>query len=101
SGDAGIGVRVAGPPRWRDARTTPRPHRRTCSTAKDCQMATKSARKHAPGTKKKTSKRLVRAASNGSLNGHAPAKAGKMVYFFGKGKTEGSVGMKDVLGGKG
>ncbi len=76
-------------------------------------MATKTARKHAPGTKKKTSKRLVRAASNGSLNGHAngtpaaagkPAlsgKTGKMVYFFGKGKTEGNVKMKDLLGGKG
>ncbi len=65
-------------------------------------MATKTARKHAPGMKKKTSKRLVRATSNGSLNGHAPAsKAGKMVYFFGKGKTEGNVKMKDTLGGKG
>ncbi len=65
-------------------------------------MASKTARKHSPGTKKKTSKRLVRAASNGSLNGHAlSAKPGKMVYFFGKGKTEGSVKMKDVLGGKG
>jgi len=64
-------------------------------------MAIKTARKHAPGVKKKTSKRLVRPSSNGSMNGHVPAKSGKMVYFFGKGKTEGRGNMKDLLGGKG
>ncbi|HMN39942.1 MAG TPA: pyruvate, phosphate dikinase [Phycisphaerales bacterium] len=65
-------------------------------------MASKTARKHSPGTKKKNSKRLARSASNGSMNGHgASAKAGKMVYFFGKGRTEGTVKMKDSLGGKG
>jgi len=35
------------------------------------------------------------ASSNGT------AKSAKMVYFFGKGKTEGNVKMKDALGGKG
>jgi pyruvate,orthophosphate dikinase len=66
-----------------------------------------STRKHAPGTKKKTSKRLVSRPSD-SMNGvrpHASAngtgKSAKMVYFFGKGKTEGNVKMKDALGGKG
>ncbi|MBY0261623.1 MAG: pyruvate, phosphate dikinase, partial [Phycisphaerales bacterium] len=51
---------------------------------------------------KKKSAKSSKASSNGSLNGHAPAaKGAKMVYFFGKGKTEGNVKMKDVLGGKG
>jgi pyruvate,orthophosphate dikinase len=63
-------------------------------------MATKMMKK--PGAKKSTSK--GKAPSNGSLNGHAPKKTGKstkMVYFFGKGKTEGNVKMRDLLGGKG
>ena len=66
-------------------------------------MATKtSPKKHAPGTKKKTSKRLIRAGASGSLNGHAlKPKSGKMVYFFGKGRTEGTVKIKELLGGKG
>jgi pyruvate,orthophosphate dikinase len=66
-------------------------------------MAAKTTRKHAPGTKKKTSKRLTR--PSGTMNGvraHAPgSKSSKMVYFFGKGKTEGKGSMKDLLGGKG
>jgi len=66
--------------------------------------SSRTPRKHAAhSAKKKVTKRLARAASNGSMNGHAaaPAKSGKMVYFFGKGKTEGGAKMKDLLGGKG
>ena len=54
---------------------------------------------------KKKSAKSSKASSNGSLNGHGAgakaAKGAKMVYFFGKGKTEGNVKMKDLLGGKG
>jgi len=54
---------------------------------------------------KKKSAKSSKASSNGSLNGHGAgakaAKGAKMVYFFGKGKTEGNVNMKDLLGGKG
>jgi pyruvate,orthophosphate dikinase len=63
---------------------------------------------------KKASSSRVKAGANGSLNGHArngkaagkgaPKAAGKgvkRVYFFGKGKTEGNVKMKELLGGKG
>jgi len=60
-----------------------------------------------PGTKKKTSKRLAHSpgvAMNGvrpHASSNGTAKSAKMVYFFGKGKTEGNVKMKDALGGKG
>ena len=69
-------------------------------------MAARTAKKHAPGTKKKTAKRLAKPAAgahaNGSLNGHATKQpAGKLVYLFGKGKTEGHGKMKELLGGKG
>ena len=67
-------------------------------------MPARTAKKHAPGTKKKTAKRLAKPAvgTNRSLNGHASKhQAGKLVYLFGKGKTEGHGKMKELLGGKG
>lgn len=68
-------------------------------------MPKSAVRKHSGSSKSKPS-------SNGSVNGHGPGSKGgakgapkgkstKMVYFFGKGKTEGNVTMKETLGGKG
>ena len=59
---------------------------------------------------KKTAKKAVKALKNGHKNGvktafaapkAAAGKAGKRVYFFGGGKSEGSKEMKNLLGGKG
>jgi pyruvate, orthophosphate dikinase len=65
-----------------------------------------SARKHAAGSVSK--KAVKRLGANGTahapdLNGHAApnGKPVKMVYYFGKSKTEGTTKMKELLGGKG
>src|SRR4051812_2249682 len=42
-----------------------------------------------------------RKAAGGSKGGAAKGKAGKRVYFFGNGKAEGGIELKDLLGGKG
>ena len=41
-----------------------------------------------------------RKAAGGSKGG-AKGKAGKRVYFFGSGKAEGGIELKELLGGKG
>lgn len=72
--------------------------------------ASKSAARSAGKSAKKPAARTSPRSSNlGSLNGHEikplngklAGKSAKMVYFFGKGKTEGNVKMKELLGGKG
>jgi pyruvate,orthophosphate dikinase len=58
---------------------------------------------HAAGSAK-ASKTLKKVARKAELPPGGPAmraKPGKMVYFFGKGKTEGDATMKMLLGGKG
>ncbi|HPO93143.1 MAG TPA: pyruvate kinase, partial [Phycisphaerales bacterium] len=68
-----------------------------------------ATRTHEAGSsKKKSSKRLApgpsamtgAAGTNGTANGHLK-KPAKMVYYFGKTKTEGRNDMKLILGGKG
>jgi pyruvate,orthophosphate dikinase len=58
---------------------------------------------HSAGSAK-ASKTLKKVARKAELPPGGPAmrsKPGKMVYFFGKGKTEGDATMKTLLGGKG
>jgi pyruvate,orthophosphate dikinase len=58
---------------------------------------------HAAGSAK-ASKTLKKVARKAELPPGGPAmrsKPGKMVYFFGKGRTEGDATMKELLGGKG
>src|SRR5690606_34317885 len=70
----------------------------------------KAARRHGSGAAKsrkvtKAGRKVGRktAAARASQNGRAPSgvRAGKMVYYFGRTKTEGRAGMRELLGGKG
>ena len=63
-------------------------------------MATKTLRSPSKSGKKSPSLD-GHSGLNGSRNGHATAKSTKMVYYFGKSKTEGNAKMRDLLGGKG
>ena len=58
----------------------------------------RSARRHAaaPSATRKMTKKLPRQAKSGPS-----PKAGKMVYYFGPSRTEGTAKMKELLGGKG
>ena len=65
-------------------------------TAKKSSKKADAARTHAGGSRsrKKISKKKTRSAGK-------RAPSGKMVYYFGKTRTEGGTTMKDLLGGKG
>jgi len=61
--------------------------------------------KSAPNSRKaaKPAKKKAAAKAAPERNGHAPAKAkkGRLVYFFGDGRSDGDGKMKNLLGGKG
>ena len=74
-------------------RATKKPAKKT---AKKSAKKKTGARTHAGGsrTRKKISKKKTR-------SGAKRATPGKMVYYFGRTRTEGGATMKDLLGGKG
>src|ERR1700744_6539902 len=61
--------------------------------------------KGVPNSRKtaKPAKKKAAAKATPERNGHSPAKAkkGRLVYFFGDGRTDGDGKMKNLLGGKG
>jgi len=56
-------------------------------------------RKHAGGGRKAAAKKVSRKAVR--KGGRGKARAGKLVYYFGKTRTEGDGTMKELIGGKG
>jgi pyruvate, orthophosphate dikinase len=67
-------------------------------------MATQTRRRPAKKSAKKSSKKVAHAAKSRPAKRRTKAPAGKkskLVYYFGKSKTEGRAAMKELLGGKG
>ena len=70
--------------------------RSATATVKKARKATKTATKSAKTFARKVSKTVKKAATQTTRR-----IAGKRVYFFGPGKSEGGRGDKQLLGGKG
>jgi pyruvate,orthophosphate dikinase len=60
----------------------------------------KTTRRHTAATKPRSAVKKIARKAAAPARAAAP-KAGKLVYYFGATRTEGSAGMKPVLGGKG
>ena len=69
------------------------------SAAKSASKST--AKKHAGRSGARTPKKVSKKASRKKAAGGKKIKPGKMVYYFGKTKTEGDRSMKTLIGGKG